>query len=278
MIEATAPPEKLESVFTSVNAVVDSAVFTVTDNVLYTRVIDKPKVAIVETRASADCFDTAPSLNTHNPDKVPFQIKTEPVCDHLTFIKQDSSVTAVDIKLNTDRQQFTVVGGGFEYTADLLDTNAVRDRPDMQQLSYPDDCTVIMSGKKYKRGISGINRRIDDDDAKVKIGFTENGDKSGNFHIQGHTDTEQTAFRQRAQDVNRLNPGSQSAVCQLEYLKSIADIANKKSAVKIQLGEANKPIKIHVGLADGSINTAITVAQCIPETQQREETQVEPAA
>lgn len=215
-----------------VEALVDECRLHFTEDSLQIRAVDPANVAMVDLELDAAGFET------YNGTNQTVGISIERFSDIAGMAESDQ---LMKLQLREDRR-LNVSMGGLSYNVALIDSESVRDEPDIPDLDL--SSRVTLEGAEIDRGVTAADMvsqhiRLSTDEAEET------------FRISATGDTDDVELElDREEDLINMQAGPADSMFSLDYLKEMVSPLKPTAAVTADLGE-EFPAKFHFEYAEG---------------------------
>lgn len=240
-LTATVDSEPLADYIDTLDALVDEAVITLTDDGIQTIAVDPANVACVDTELDAAAFDTYQRNNTRQ-----LGVRLGRLDDVVAFADDEP----IDLSLNPETRKLEIDVAGMSYTLALIDPDMIRDAPDI-----PDDldleATVTFDVSELKRGIKAADMASDFVRFRCE---PDNADSEALVIEAFKADKDEAALRLGRDDLESAELADVASSFSLDYLKDVTKALPSDATVTMQLGDS-VPVKLNSELesADGRV-------------------------
>ncbi|WP_396276195.1 DNA polymerase sliding clamp [Haloarcula sp. 1CSR25-25] len=229
--EASIELSRLESVFKTVNRLVDEAKLRIGDDQIAIRAVDPANVGMVDLDMSTRAFQS------YQADPGVIGINLSRMVDVLSVGSSDDTV---HLDLDVASRKLTVTVDGLEYTLALIDPDSIRQEPTIPDLQLEGE--IEMQASVLDRGVTASDMVSD----HMGLAYSRNG---ASIHADGDTDDVDLDLTSVDGVESIKASGEGDSLFSLDYLKKINQMIPKGETARIEIGD-DFPIKIYFGVAD----------------------------
>lgn len=219
MFAATITPQKLESAFQPVNALVEECKLHVTPDGITVTAVDAANVGMVDLNLPATVFDSYEATD-HT-----LGLPLGRFLDIVTLFTQKDD--PAHIILDEETRKLRLEAGGLDYTLSLIDPDSIRKEPRIPDLDLTAE--VVLTGKEFSRAVNACDMVAD----HLTLGSDSEEEV---FFVSAEGDTDSVNLRMGEDEVQSLNPGDAHSLFNLDYLKDMQSPIEKDTPVTIEVG------------------------------------------
>ena len=232
---AIIPVGTLSDALSPIHALVDECKIRLTDDGLSIRVVDPANVAMADVSLASAAFES------YDADGGVIGLNLERLTDVLSM---GGKGDLVSLTLNEETSKLDTHIDGLSYTLALIDTDTIRQEPDLPDLDLP--ARIVLTGDDIDRGIKAADLVSDhislvaDDDAQE-------------FHIRAEGDTDDVDLAFGNDDLLSASVDSTAeSLFSLDYLKDMSSPMGNDTTVSVLLG-TEFPVKLRYSLSNGHV-------------------------
>ena len=234
---AIIPVGTLSDALSPIHALVDECKIRLTDDGLSIRVVDPANVAMADVSLDAAAFE---SYDADGGSGV-IGLNLERLTDVLSM---GGKGDLVSLTLNEETRKLDIHIDGLSYTLALIDTDTIRQEPDLPDLDLP--ARIVLTGDDIDYGIKAAGLVSDyislaaDDDAQE-------------FHIRAEGDIDDVDLAFGNDDLLSASVDSAAeSSFSLDYLKDMSSPMGNDTTVSVLLG-TEFPVKFRYSLSNGHV-------------------------
>lgn len=237
---ATIKADTLSETLAPISAIVDECKIHATDDGLEICAVDPANVAMGRVELDKKAFE---SFETSG---VTLGVDLERVEDVLSMADDEVTLEVVD-----DTHKLRIESDGLEYTLALIDTDSIRQEPDIPDLDVP--ATFVLEGGSISRGIKAA------DLVAKHITIAADGDTES-LILSAEGDTDDITETLGSDRVTNADVGeSCKSMFSLDYLKDISKPIGSSASVTLRVGD-EFPLKMRYYGADGQLTVTSMLA------------------
>jgi proliferating cell nuclear antigen len=241
--EAIIQVDALETLFESVNTLVDECRIHLTEDGFEISAVDPANVAMVDAELSSGAFESYRAeggVIGLNVTRI-LDVLSVPDGEELAHLYYDPETRKLGIEI-----------GGFEYTLALIDPSSIRQEPDIPDLDLT--ARLVIDGEKLGRALKA---------AKITTGTTSGnsghmrirceGEDDAVVHLEAEGDTDDMDYTFDVDDALDMTPGEADSLFSLDYWTDIAKPIDTDTRVAIRVGN-EFPCRLAYSSVDGRLH------------------------
>lgn len=241
-VTATIRAGTLKTTLNSVSVLVDECKIHFDEEGLAIRSVDPANVGMVTLLLEPEAFES------YNPSGDVLGVDLTRLLDILGMA--EGSDELVNITYDQHTKKLLVQMNGLEYNLALIDTDSIREEPDIPDLDLP--ATIVMKGRDLNRGIKAANMVSD----HITLQVNENTEQ---FIMSARGDTDEIELDLEEDDLIDFIVGSADSMYSLDYLSDMNKAIPRDAEVTMELGDSF-PAKMHFPFANGAGHTTYILA------------------
>jgi len=229
---ATIQAAHLNTVLSSLRALVDEARIRITEDGLTVRAVDAANVAMDDLELEAAAFESFEASSGT------LGLSLDRLADPVRLASKDD---LVQLFLDPESGKLIVVVDGLRYSMACLDSRTLRAEPTLPEFDLP--ATVTVDRDALQRGVKAADLVAD----HVRLRMEASADA---LIIEAEGDTDTVTLELDGDDIEVLAVGDASTLFSLDYCKKLVQTIPAGTSVTLDLGE-DFPLILSYELADG---------------------------
>jgi len=232
---AIIPVGTLSDALSPIHALVDECKIRLTDDGLSIRVVDPANVAMADVSLDSAAFES------YDADGGVIGLNLERLTDVLSM---GGKGDLVSLTLNEETSKLDIHIDGLSYTLALIDTDTIRQEPDLPDLDLP--ARIVLTGDDIDYGIKAADLVSD------HISLAADDDVQ-EFHIRAEGDTDDVDLAFGNEDLLSASVDSTAeSLFSLDYLKDMSSPMGNDTTVSVLLG-TEFPVKLRYSLSNDHV-------------------------
>ncbi|MFD1514925.1 DNA polymerase sliding clamp [Halomarina rubra] len=229
------PAATLRTATDVLGALVEECRVRFDDEGLHVAAMDPATVASVSLDLSPSAFET------YEVEDKRLGVPLERLDDVLSMASGDDLVS---LTLDPETRRLHVAVAGLEYTMALVDPDAIRSPPDLDELDFEYSASVTLDSGALSRSV----RAADMVSTHATVGVDPDTDA---FVVSASGDTDDVAHRLRRDELVDCSVGEAESLYSVDYLRSIVRPIPAGTDVTLRLG-TEVPLSLSFATADGA--------------------------
>jgi proliferating cell nuclear antigen len=234
-LHVVAPAATLRTAVDVLGALVDECRVRFDEEGLHVAAMDPATVASV----SLDLDPTA--FEVFDVEERTLGVPLERLDDVLSMGSGDGPVS---LALDPETRRLAVAVAGLDYSMALVDPDAIRSPPDLDELDFDYAASVVLEAEALSRSI----RAADMVSNHAAVGVDEDEEA---FVVTAEGDTDDVRYRLSGEDLVDIDPEEAESLYSVDYLRALDRPTSTGSEVTLRLG-TEIPLSLSFEVADGA--------------------------
>lgn len=234
-VQATVRSEYLLSTVDALRALVSECRLEFGPEGLSASAADPASVALVKTSLTAEAFES-------------YDVDGELVGVNLDRLSEVVGMAAggqpVELFLDAETRRLHVVVDELSYTLGLIDPEAVREPPELDEGAFTHTARAVVAGREIGRFVSAAAMVAD----HLTLGVDES---EAALYVDAEGDTDHVSLRLSEAELAALDAGDAHSLFSLDYLRDMAKPMPADAPVTLRLG-TEMPVRFGLETADGA--------------------------
>lgn len=234
-LRVIAPAATLRTAVDVIGALVDECRMRFDGEGVHVAAMDPATVASVSLDLDAAAFDA------YDVEERTLGVPLERLDDVLSMASGDDPVT---LALDPETRRLDVAVAGLDYSMALVDPEAIRSPPNLDELDFEYDASVVVEAATLSRSVRAAD--MVSDHATVGVDADDEA-----FVVSAEGDTDDVSHRLGAEDLLDVSPGEAESLYSVDYLRALDRPIPKGADVTLRLG-TEIPLSLSFEVADGA--------------------------
>ncbi|MFC5972716.1 DNA polymerase sliding clamp [Halomarina salina] len=234
-LHVVAPAATLRTAVDVLGALVDECRVQFDEEGLHVAAMDPATVASVSLDLDTAAFDT------FDVEERTLGVPLERLDDVLSMASGDDPVS---LALDPETRRLDVAVAGLDYSMALVDPDAIRSPPDLDELDFEYEASVVLEAEALSRSI----RAADMVSNHATVGVEEEGEA---FVVTAEGDTDDVRHRLSGEDLVDIDACEAESLYSVDYLRALDRPIPGGSEVSLELG-TEIPLSLSFEVADGA--------------------------
>lgn len=234
-LRVVVPASTLQTAIDVLDALVDECRMRFDAEGVHVAAMDPATVASVSLDLDASAFES------YDVEERTLGVPLERLDDVLSMASGDDPV---QLALDPETRRLNVAVTGLDYTMALVDPDAIRSPPDLDELDFDYGARVTLDSGKLSRSV----RAADMVSTHASVGVDADDEA---FVVSASGDTDDVRHRLAGDDLLDIDAGDAESLYSVDYLRALERPIPSGSEVTLQLG-TEVPMALSFHIADGA--------------------------